>query len=99
SVRMTRGVSKRGQTLRLSSCALARSCPMVPPESPLADPADDRGEGGGRRGAIEEPPTVGAKLGVKCHQALAKRAEGVRVVERRGDIGELSGERRPAPLI
>jgi len=73
--------------------------PCVFREAPLADPADDRREGRGRRAAIEEPPTLGAKFGVECHETLAKRAEGVWVVERRGDVGEPSRERLPASLI
>jgi hypothetical protein len=73
--------------------------PCIFPEAPLADPADDRREGRGRRGAVEEPPTLGAKLGVEPHEALAKQAEGVGVVERRGDVGEPSREGLPATLI
>ena len=73
--------------------------PRLLPEAALADPADDRRDGGGRRAAIEQPPTLAAKLGVERHEALAQRPEGVRVVERRGDVGEPSRERLPAPVI
>jgi len=68
-------------------------------EALLADPADDRRKGRGWRAAVKEPPSLGAQFGVECHEALAERAEGGRVVERRGDVGEPSRERLPAPLI
>jgi hypothetical protein len=48
---------------------------------------------------IEEPPALGAKLGVECHEALPKRVKGACVVERRGDVGEPLRERLPASLI
>ena len=56
------------------------------------------GKAEGRRGAVEEPPAVGAKVGVEGDER-SRSAEGVRVVERRGDVGELSRERLPASVI
>jgi hypothetical protein len=73
--------------------------PRLLPEAALADPADDRREGRGRRAAIEQPPTLAAELGVERHEALAKAAEGLGVVERRGDVGEPLHEGLPAWLI
>ena len=106
-MRNTCGSSKTSQTMRPSSRALARSCPIgfsstiraSPPRPRLADPPHDRREGRRRRAAIEQPPALGAELGVERREPLAQRAEGGRVVERRGDVGEPSRERLPAPLV
>jgi hypothetical protein len=73
--------------------------PRVRSQARLADPPDDRRERRGRRGAIEQQPTLRAELGVERHESLAQYAEGVRVVEWRRDVGEPSRERLPAPLV
>jgi hypothetical protein len=73
--------------------------PRLFPEARLADPLDDRREGRGRRGAVEQPPALGAQVGVEGEEALAQRPEGVRVVERCGDVGKLSRERLPTSVV
>jgi hypothetical protein len=57
----------------------ARAVPQVA----LPDSQDNGWDSRGRRGAIEEPPTVAAELGVERLKTLAKQAERWRVVERR----------------
>jgi hypothetical protein len=73
--------------------------PRVLPGARLPDAPDDRREGRGRRGAIENPSAPGAQLGVERNEALAKRGEGLWVVKGRGDVSEPSRERLPASLI
>jgi hypothetical protein len=73
--------------------------PGVLANARLADSPDDRRERGGRCSAIKEPPALGAEFGVERHESLAQNAEGDRVVERRGDVGESSREGLPASLI
>ena len=85
--------------MRPSSRALARSWPIdfssIFPEVRLGDSLDDRREGRRRRGAIEEPPPLSAKLVVKRHEPIAERGEGGRIVQRRGDIRGPSREALP----
>jgi hypothetical protein len=98
------------EDLARDAVELARACQIVSdrfldhdprlfPEARLADPVNDRREGRGRRGAVEEPPAPGATVDVEGDEALAQRLEGVRVVEWRGDVGKLSRERLPASVV
>jgi hypothetical protein len=88
------------EDLARDAVELTRACQVVPdrlldhdsrliPDSCLSDPLDDRRESRGWRGAVKEPPTLGTKVGVDRDQAIAQHPEGVRVVERRADVGEL----------
>ena len=73
--------------------------PGVGVEPGVANLADDRGEGRRRRGAIEEPPTLGAELRIERHQALANRSERGCVVQWRGHVGEGAREGLPTATV
>jgi hypothetical protein len=97
------------KTCAHNATELARACQVVPDrllehdprvllEARLADAADDRREGRGRRPAIEQRPASAILLGVEPRERLAERGEGAGGVERRADVGERLRERLPTLL-